>query len=140
MKKIFRNLMAAAIATLAFTACEDVPAPYELQNPGGGEETYTYTGSGTSESPYTCADAIHFVQSLDGAESDAPVYIKGKVASITEEFTTQYGNGTFTISDDGSTANVFTAYRVKYLGNQDFEFKTIDMSGYYTPENTATEE
>ena len=127
MKKIFRNLMAAAIATLAFTACEDVPAPYELPNPGGGEETYTYTGSGTSESPYTCADAIHFVQSLDGAESDAPVYIKGKVASITEEFTTQYGNGTFTISDDGSTANVFTAYRVKYLGNQKFTSKDTQI-------------
>lgn len=127
MKKIFRNLMAAAIATLAFTACEDVPAPYELPNPGGGEETYTYTGSGTSESPYTCADAIHFVQALDGAESDVPVYIKGKVASITEEFTTQYGNGTFTISDDGSTANVFTAYRVKYLGNQKFTSKDTQI-------------
>ena len=33
MKKIFRTIMAVAIAALTFTACEDVPAPYE--NPNG---------------------------------------------------------------------------------------------------------
>jgi hypothetical protein len=41
----------------------------------------------------------------------------------------------YTQSKDGKVH-----FDVKYLGNQDFEFKTIDMSGYYTPENTATEE
>lgn len=38
MKKIFRTIMAVAIAAFAFTACEDVPAPYENPNNQGTEE------------------------------------------------------------------------------------------------------
>ena len=117
MKKSFGKLMLVAMVATTFVACEDVPEPYSIPEATPAEEV-TYTGSGTLENPYTCADVIKYVQSLDGEESAVEVYVKGIVAEVTEEFSTQYGNGTFTISDDGTTANVFTAYRVLYLGNQ----------------------
>ena len=119
MKKIFRNMMALAIAAFAFTACEDVPEPYAVPTPAEEEEV-TYTGDGTLDNPYTCTDAIKFAESLNGDESENEVYIKGKISEITEQFTTQYGNGTFKMSDDGLAANEFTAYRVLYLGNKKF--------------------
>ena len=37
MRKIFRTMMAIAIAATTFTACEDVPAPYDI--PGTGSST-----------------------------------------------------------------------------------------------------
>ena len=37
MKKHLHYLLAAALFTLGFTACEDVPAPYEINNEGGEE-------------------------------------------------------------------------------------------------------
>ncbi|MBQ9462609.1 MAG: BACON domain-containing protein [Bacteroidales bacterium] len=76
-------------------------------------------GTGTKDDPYTVTGVIEYVQGL-GADVTSPseVYVKGKVAAITEAFSAQYGNGTFTISDDGSTAQVFTCYRILYLGNR----------------------
>ena len=119
MKKLFRNMLAVAIAAFAFTACEDVPSPYPTPQKGQQEEI-VYTGSGTKEAPYTASDAIAYAKSLNGNESDNPVYIKGIVVDVTEEFSTNFGNATFTISDNGENANIFTAYRVLYLGNKKF--------------------
>jgi exonuclease VII large subunit len=54
-------------------------------------------------------------------ESPKDVYIKGKVASITEQYGTQYGNASFTISDDGTAATTgFTVFRALYLGNKKY--------------------
>ena len=119
MKKLFSKLMLVAIAAATFTACEDVPEPYPIPE-DKPEPAFNYTGAGTVESPYTCADAIHYAQSLDGEESENTVYIKGIVSEVTEEFTTNFGNGTFKMSDDGLAANEFTAYRVLYLGNKKY--------------------
>ncbi len=119
MKKLFSKLMLVAMAAMTFTACEDVPEPYPIPQPTP-EEEITYKGSGTLESPYTCDDVIKYVQSLDGEESENEVYVKGIVTEVTEEFTTNFGNGTFKMSDDGAPANEFTAYRVLYLGNKKY--------------------
>ena len=76
-------------------------------------------GAGTAEDPYTVAGVIAFLETLGTAESENVVYIKGKVTAITEAFSAQYGNGTFTITDDGNGSSTpFTAYRVLYLGNK----------------------
>jgi RPA family protein len=48
MKKIQYSVMALAIAAMTFTACEDVPAPYDTPNGGGG--------SGTGSLPYASAN------------------------------------------------------------------------------------
>ena len=79
-------------------------------------------GDGTKANPYTVEGVIQYLEEL-GADVTSPkkVYVKGKVSAVTEEFTTQYGNGTFNISDDGEASGAqFTAYRVKYLGNKKF--------------------
>ena len=109
--------MALAIAALTFTACEDVPEPYPTPTVGPKAEV-TYEGNGTLESPYTVADAINYAKSFNQAESDKEVYIKGYITAITEEYSTQFGNGTFVMSDAKEGGNTFTFYRGLYLGNQ----------------------
>ena len=80
------------------------------------------TGQGTLDSPYTCADAIAVANALGaGNTSSDKFYIKGKISKITEEFGTQFGNGTFYISDDGTTSNEFYVFRTKYLGNKNYQ-------------------
>ena len=126
MKQLFSKLMLVALAALTFVACEDVPAPYDIPGtgtnvPGTSTEIEGGTGTGTVSDPFNAVAAINFGKTLaSGEESDRFYYIKGKVVSIKEEFTSQYGNGTFYISEDGSAKNQFYAYRVQYLGNQRF--------------------
>ena len=80
-------------------------------------------GDGSKANPFTVAGVIGYMEEL-GADVTSPkkVYVKGIVASVSDDFSTNtYGNGTFTISDDGeATGEQFTAYRVNYLGNKKF--------------------
>lgn len=125
MKKIFKTMLAVAIAAFTFTSCEDVPEPYEL--PGSGTETPEVpstgeaVGDGTLENPFNSVAANNYVASLPaGAESDKDIYIKGKVVSVKEQFTTQFGNATFYISDDGTSKGQFYVFRTLYLGNKKY--------------------
>ena len=90
---------------------------------GGG----TPSGTGTLADPYNAAGANAYIKTLaDNAESDKDVYVKGKISKIANngEFGS-YGNATFYITDDGTTAGEdFYCYRVLYLGNK--EWKTGD--------------
>ena len=119
MKKILYSVMALAIATMTFTACEDVPEPYPTPEKGQKQEI-TYEGSGTIESPYTVADAIKYAKSFGQANSDKQVYIKGFITSVTDEFNTNFGSGSFEMSDSKEGGNKFTFYRGLYLGNKKF--------------------
>jgi len=122
MKKVIKSVLAMAIAAFAFTSCEDVPEPYSLPTEGGNETVVVEpTGSGTAADPYNVVAVLDYVNSLGaGVESEQIVYIKGKVVSITEEFSTQYGNATYYISDDGTKNNQFYVYRSLYLDNKKF--------------------
>ena len=42
------------------------------------------------------------------------------MSSIKEEYGTQYGNGTFYISDDGTSNNQFYVFRALYLNNEKY--------------------
>ena len=122
MKKINNILMAAAILLGTLTSCQDVPMPYnnplDYQKPQPDEVVIEPTGNGTKESPYNVAGALQFLNTLEAdAESDKDIYITGVVTSITESFSTQYGNATFVISDTDEGTNKFTFYRGLYLGN-----------------------
>lgn len=94
---------------------------YSVNGNTGGSSTggtqADATGTGTLASPFNVSGVLNFISTL-GADktSDDVVYIKGKVKAVTEQFGTQYGNGTFTMIDDGFDAE-FTAYRILYLGN-----------------------
>lgn len=131
MKKLFRSLMIVAMTAMTFTACQDVPAPYELPGTGannpneGGVEGAT--GEGTLASPFNAAAATNAAMKLEsGAVSEQAYFIKGKVVSIATDKNGNvlnfdqgtFGNASFYISDDGSATNQFYCYRVLYLGNK----------------------
>ena len=87
---------------------------------GGGETGGgTASGNGTIDNPYNAAGVTAYINTL-GADTESPndVYIKGKIASVKEEFGTQFGNATFYISDDGTSTGQFYVFRCLYLGNQ----------------------
>lgn len=90
-----------------------------------GKVTYTLTVkeassvdiSNTPETAYSVAKAIELIAANEGL--DTKVYVKGKIASITE-VSTSYGNATYNISDDGTTTTTLTVYRGYYLDGEKF--------------------
>lgn len=126
MKKLIFAMLALAMTATTFVSCEDVPAPYSIPTDdggNGGDDTpgAEATGSGTLADPYNCVAANNVAAALaTGSETETDVYIKGKVVSIKEEYTTNYGNATYYISDDGTETNQFYVYRALYLGNKKF--------------------
>ena len=75
-------------------------------------------GTGTLEDPYTVAGALAYVSGLAAdAESAQDVYIKGRIATISEPYSSQFGNASFFIKDEDGEAT-FQVYRAKYLGNR----------------------
>ena len=130
MKKLFRNLMIAAIAAFGIASCDDVPAPFI--EPGGGtdepEVPVEAVGDGTLESPYNVAAVLAYIDGLDAdVESAEAVYVKGKVKvnSTTESTITQYGNMTFDMIDEGNESKTFKAFQVYGPGNK--KFTSVDQ-------------
>ena len=123
MKKLIYSMLALFCAAFAFTSCEDVPMPYDQPGEGGEEPVIVQpTGDGTLENPFNVAAALEYTNSL-AADEESPkdIYIKGKVVTVTEEYSTSFGNGTYYISDDGTNKNQFYVYRAMYLGNKSFK-------------------
>ena len=116
MKKLFYSLFALVFA-MAFTSCEDVPAPYYDPSEGGGS-IISPLGQGTEEDPFNVAGAYKYI--ADGNDGDAIVYVRGIIVSVSEVDIKQYGNATYTISDDGTSKNVLQVYRGLALGNRKF--------------------
>ena len=131
MKKIFNMMMATAIAAFTFTACEDVPEPYN--NPYDGynsnkepEVVIEPAGSGTLADPYNVARALEVCAEVGETGTEAEVYAKGVITSISE-ISTSFGNATFMISDDGN--NALTVYRSKGLDNAPIEDENLIAKG-----------
>ena len=126
MKKIY-SFLAAALLVLGFAACEDVDNPFPQPGQGGdqsGDSTQVIApaGDGSLENPYNTAAALAYTSALAAdVNSDKEVYIKGIVVSIEEAYNTQYGNGSFTISDDGTAFNTFKVWRAYYLNNAKYQ-------------------
>lgn len=122
MKKIANYLIAMALMAFTFTSCEDVPNPFgQILPPGGDEETETFepAGTGTQADPFNVQGVLEYVTGLGAdVQSDKDVYIKGYVTTIKEQYSAQYGNAQFTISDSKEGGNTFTFYRGLYLGNK----------------------
>ena len=86
---------------------------------GGTEITGTPKGTGTKDDPFNSVAANTEAAKLAAnAVSEQGYYIKGKVVSIKEQFSAQYGNASFYISDDGQAGGQFLVFRSLYLGNQ----------------------
>ena len=77
-------------------------------------------GSGTADDPYTVAGVRAYIDGLGTAiPSENEVYVKGVIKSIPNngQFSTQFGNATFFMTDPNGT-DEFEAYRVLYFGNR----------------------
>lgn len=88
---------------------------------GGGDTGVTGTpkGTGTKDDPFNSVAANTEAAKLAAnAVSEQGYYIKGKVVSVKEAFSAQYGNASFYISDDGQAGGQFLVFRSLYLGNQ----------------------
>lgn len=123
MKKFIYSLFVLACAVMAFSSCEDVPAPYnlpqEIIDGGGGETTADPMGTGTETDPYNVAAANQVGATLSAGESTETVYIRGIVSRI-DEIDPSFGNATYCISDDGTPNNQFLVYRGYSLGGEKF--------------------
>ena len=88
---------------------------------------------GTLDNPLTVAGAVKYVKNLGAdVQSSGGVYVKGKISRIDDgsNFASSgtYGNATFYISDDGTSAGEqFYCYRVLYLGNKKWTSKDPDI-------------
>ena len=122
MKKFIYSMLTIAMAAFTFTSCEDVPAPYDTPTADDSETSTSAgvaTGDGSLENPFNSVAANEYAESLGSdEESDDWFYIKGRIVSISEEYSSTYGNATFYISDDGTSTDEFYVYRAYYLGNQ----------------------
>ena len=126
MKKIYNILMAAAIALGTFTSCEDVPMPFnnplDYLEPDDEKTVIEPAGDGTKDSPYNVAGVLAYLETLGpDVESTKDIYITGVVTAVKEQFSTQYGNAQFVISDTDEGTNQFTFYRGLYLGNKRYD-------------------
>ena len=126
MKRLANYLIAMALMAFTFTSCEDVPSPFgKIVPPNGGgeeEETFEPAGSGTQADPYNVQGVLEYVTALGAdVQSDKDVYVKGYVTTIKEQYSAQYGNAQFTMSDSKEGGNTFTFYRGLYLGNKKWQ-------------------
>lgn len=73
--------------------------------------------SNTPETAYTVAKALELITAGEGL--DTKVYVKGTISKL-DNISTQYGNATYNISDDGTTTNELIVFRGYYLGGEKF--------------------
>lgn len=92
------------------------------------EASYTVTvkassiNTSTEANPYSVSDVISLIGSLDSSTEVENVYVKGIVSQIVTAYNSTYGNVTFNISADGTTAgDQFEAYRAAASSADDFQ-------------------
>ena len=132
MKKYIFSALMAAMTAFTFSSCEDVPEPYTMPSkpaePGTTVEGNP-AGTGTAADPFNCAAAVQYCNSLEsGVESTQDVYVKGKVQSIEEQFSANYGNCSVTLYDEDSNVT-FKVWRAYYFDNKKWtsDGKTINV-------------
>jgi hypothetical protein len=76
--------------------------------------------TGSADDPFPVAEAVAVTEALGlGNTSAESYYTKGIISQI-DQVSTDYGNATYFISDDGTTTGQFEVFRGKYLGNINF--------------------
>ena len=125
MKKIFNTMMAVAIAAFTFTACEDVPEPYNNPYDSKVEEpevTVDPTGDGSEATPWNVVAALEACANLGAGEyvnNGDDVYVTGVITQI-DELSTSYGNATYYISDNLKSGYQLEIYRGYSMGGEKF--------------------
>ena len=83
------------------------------------------SGHGTAEDPFNVVRALALVSS-GNHDSGVEVYVKGIISQV-NEVSTQYGNATYFISDDGKTDSQLEIYRGYYINGEKFSDETKDQ-------------
>ena len=95
-----------------------------LENGEGGDAPSGRAG--TVDNPYTVAQALDIISA--GTYTKDKVYVSGIVSKI-DEISTQYGNATYYISDDGKTDKQLQVFRGYTLGGEKFQSEDDLMVG-----------
>lgn len=121
-------------STGAVTLVGDGTVTFTATYAGNGdyaEKTKTYemtvtnsdpNAPGTENNPYTIAEIIDFIETLNGGTS-SEVFVKGIISQI-DSYNSKYGSITYWISADGTTATQFECY--SGLGLNGDAFSSID--------------
>ena len=120
--------------TIAATGTTTITATFagnDEYNSGSAAYTLTVKAEATddensADNPYTVAEAQALFDN-DELPSDF-VYVKGIVSTVSE-VSTQYGNATYYISDDGTADNQLLVYRGKYLDEEAFTSANQILAG-----------
>lgn len=134
MKKIAK-LMTLALAIFTLASCEDVPSPFGTVTPPVKPSEVLPTGDGTASNPFNVTAAVAKCKEIGSTESTEKYYVTGVVVTAGTA-DAQYGNATFVISDEGSSAK-FTCFQV--LGSdakkmrEGFTFNVGDVVVVYGP-------
>lgn len=83
------------------------------------------SGHGTADDPFNVARALALVAS-GNHDSGVEVYVKGIISQV-DEVSTDYGNATYYISDDGKTDSQLEVYRGYYINGEKFSDETKDQ-------------
>lgn len=121
MKKFIYSCLFLAMATMTFSSCEDVPAPYNMPTENESQKVQP-AGTGTAADPFNVAGVVKYID--DGGSAETEVYVKGKVVSVEQgSWNANYGSLKYYISEDGTPTNqfyVFNGYagpnRTKFSG------------------------
>lgn len=132
MEKLFKSMMAIAIAAFTFAACDDVPEPYN--NPYNGivivpeVQDADPEGTGTQTDPFNVAAALAKCKEAGETATSEEFYCKGYVTTITE-ISAQFGNATFKIADSKEGGTELTVYRAKGPGKADVKDENLVKLG-----------
>lgn len=135
MKKVIYAILIAALATAMLGGCQNVPEPYTNpnENKGGNQEVPepgTLTGKGTETEPYNVTAALAKIKTMKDGENTGEIFVKGKIRSVKEVDTGNFGNATYFISDDiTKKMDSLQIYRSKYLGKAKFTAKDQIKAG-----------
>jgi len=135
MKKFIYSMMMLAFAATTFTGCESVPEPYVNPNlkKGGTSETVEpgkAAGTGTEADPYNVTAALEKIKTLKDGENTGEIFVKGKIRSVKEVDTGNFGNATYFISDDNTKKmDSLQIFRSLYLGKTKFTAKDQIKAG-----------
>ena len=88
----------------------------------------TPEGDGTEASPFNVAAAQAKIKTLGADVASEEFYIKGIISNV-KEVSTQFGNATYHISDDGTTAGQLEVFRGYYINGEKFTSEDLIKVG-----------
>lgn len=129
MKKVLIPLLAITLTVIAFTSCEDVPAPYSINydesknpnpNTGGGSATTDILN--TQETAWTVAQAIQKIKDANGSVKGL-AYVKGIINKVIA-YNSTYKSISYNIVDEKGNTEYIQVYSGKGLNGADFKAET----------------